>query len=97
MEFKTLEEEIEYVYSNRINKEFVRNENFMFKIIVSATNTYTNLSLFYNDYKTLYLDNKISRQCYISAVNDLYLLALLHTNENNWDEIIQEEQTICKN
>lgn len=92
MEFKSLEEEIEYVYSNKTNKEFVRNENFMFKIIVNATNTYNNLSLFYNDYRHLYEVGIIDESWYISSVNDLYLLALIHTNKNDWDRIIQDKQ-----
>lgn len=94
MEFKTLEEEIKYVYSNRQGNEFVRDESFMFRIILNATNTMTNLSSFYNDYKHLYAFKIINKLWYIKAVTDLYLLALLHTREDDWNEIIQKEQII---
>ena len=76
---KELEEEIEYIQSNRTNKRLLRSLDVMRKIICEATNTYTNISLFMNDYISLYNDNSISKEMFYSAMNDLYLLALLHT------------------
>ena len=76
---KELEEEIEFIHSNRTNKRLLRPLDVMRKVIIEATNTYTNLSLFMNDYMNLYSDNAIGKYEYISAMNDLYLLALLHT------------------
>ena len=51
----------------------------MRKVICEETNTYTNISLFMNDYISLYNDNLIDKRMYEKALNDLYLLALLHT------------------
>lgn len=77
---KELDEEIEYIHSNRLNKGLLRPFDVMFDVIVEATTIYTNLSLFMNDYMHLYRDNKINENIYNSAMNDLYLLALLHTS-----------------
>ena len=74
-----LDNEIEYIHSNRTNKELLRPLEEMRKVIIEATNTYTNISLFMNDYISLYNDNSISKEMFYSAMNDLYLLALLHT------------------
>lgn len=74
-----LDEEIEFVHKNRLKNELIRPFGVMQKIIVEATNTYTNLSLFMNDYISLYVDNLIDKRMYEKALNDLYLLALLHT------------------
>ena len=76
---KELDEEIEYVHSNSTNKRLLRPLDVMDKVIIEATTTYTNLSLFMNDYMHLYRDNKIDERMFNSAMNDLYLLALLHT------------------
>lgn len=45
-----LDTEIEYIHSNRSSKKLLRPFDSMFDVIVEATNTYTNLSLFMNDY-----------------------------------------------
>ena len=75
-----LDAEIEYIHSNRSSKKLLRPFDVMFDAIIEVTNTYTNLSLFMNDYMHLYRDNKINENIYNSAMNDLYLLALLHTS-----------------
>lgn len=79
MNKEELDREIEFVYSNRTNKRLLRSLDVMRKIICEATNTYTNLSLFMNDYINLYNNNLIDKRMYEKALNDLYLLALLHT------------------
>ena len=48
-----LDNEIEYIHSNRTNKELLRPLEEMRKVIYEATNTYTNISLFMNDYISL--------------------------------------------
>ena len=73
-----LDEEIEFIHSNRTNKRLLRSLKEMRKIISEATNTYTNISLFMNDYISLYNDHLIDKDIFNSAMNDLYLLALLH-------------------
>ena len=80
-----LDEEIEFIHSNRTNKRLLRPLDVMRKVIIEATNTYTNLSLFMNDYDMLYADELIDERMFNSAMNDLYLLALLHTS---YDEVI---------
>lgn len=80
MNRKELDEEIEYIHSNMPATNLLRPIFFMEEVIIEATTTYTNLSLFMNDYMKLYRDNKIDEKKYNSAINDLYLLALLHTN-----------------
>ena len=74
-----LEKEIEFIHSNRTNKRLLRPLDVMRKVICEATNTYTNLSLFMNDYIRLHSKGLISDSIYNSALNDLYLLALLRT------------------
>ena len=75
---KELNEEIEFIHENRLNNELLRPLNVMQKVILEATNTYTNISLFMNDYIKLYNDEKIDENTFNSAMNDLYLLALLY-------------------
>ena len=86
MNRKELDEEIEFVRKNRTNKRLLRPFNVMRNVICNATNTYTNISLFMNDYISLCDDKLIDKEMFNSAMNDLYLLALLHTgykeNEN---------------
>ena len=74
-----LDNEIEYIHSNRTNKELLRPLEEMRKVICEATNTYTNISLFMNDFISLYDDKSIDKEMLNSVLNDLYLLALLHT------------------
>lgn len=76
---KELDEEIEYIHSNRLNKGLLRPFDVMFEVIVEATDTYTNILLFMNDYIKLFNSKQIDELMYNSAMNDLYLLALLHT------------------
>ena len=76
---KELDEEIEFIHSNRTNKRLLRPFNVMRKVICNATNTYTNISLFMNDFISLYDDKSIDKEMLNSVLNDLYLLALLHT------------------
>ena len=73
---KELDEEIEFIHSNRLRKGMLRPFGFMKKVILEATTTYTNISLFMNDYIKLYKDGKIDGNQFNSAMNDLYLLAL---------------------
>ena len=47
---KELDEEIEFIHSNRLRKGMLRHFDLMKKVILEATNTYTNISLFMNDY-----------------------------------------------
>ena len=74
-----LDNVIEFVHKNRLKNELIRPFGVMQKIIVEATNTYTNISLFMNDYISLFNDKLIDKETYEKALNDLYLLALLHT------------------
>ena len=75
-----LDAEIEYIHSNRTDERLLRPLDVMRKVIVEATNTYTNISLFMNDYRRLYDEHLIDETMFISVMNDLYLLALLHTS-----------------
>ena len=81
--------EIETIHLNRISHQLLRPINKMRKVIIEATNTYTNLSLFMNDYTQLYAEDKIDENTYNSAMNDLYLLALLHTS---YEEVKVEDE-----
>ena len=56
---KELDEEIEYIHSNRTNKGLLRPIDVMEQVILEATTTYTNISLFMNDYIKIYKDGKI--------------------------------------
>ena len=79
-----LDEEIEFVHNNRLNKRLLRPFDTMREVILEATNTYTNISLFMNDYVKLYNDEKIDEITFNSAMNDLYLLALLHISDDGF-------------
>ena len=74
-----LEKEIEFVHDNRTDLKLLRPLEVMSDVIVKATTTYSNLSLFMNDYIRLHSKGLISHSIYNSALNDLYLLALLRT------------------
>lgn len=77
---KELDNEIEFIHNNRTNERLLRPLHIMRKIICEATNTYTNISLFMNDYIILFNKGLIDKETYENALNDLYLLALLHTS-----------------
>lgn len=77
---KELNEEIEFIHDNRTEKQLLRPLDVMQKTICAASNTYTNISLFMNDCINLYHDGLINEKMYNSSMNDLYLLALLHTS-----------------
>lgn len=77
---KELDKEIDFIHSNRTHKRLLRPLDTMRKVICEATNTYTNLSLFMNDYLHLYDKDLIEKDVFIQVMNDLYLLALLHTD-----------------
>ena len=79
MTIKEVEEEIEYVHRNMPATNLLRPFEQMRSVIIEATNTYINISLFMNDYIRLFNSKKIDDLMYNSAMNDLYLLALLHT------------------
>lgn len=79
-----LDEEIEFIHNNRLNKRLLRPFDTMREVILEATNTYTNISLFMNDYVKLYNDEKIDEITFNSAMNDLYLLALLHISDDGF-------------
>ena len=90
---KTRNEEIEYIHSNR--KDFgdnylLRDDEIMSAVICTATTTYTNISLFYNDYERLYFKKLIDEMMFINAANDLYLLALLHIDDEEYERIREE-------
>ena len=71
-----LDEEIEYIHSNRTNKGLLKPIDVMEQVILEATTTYTNISLFMNDYIRLYDRGEINESMFNYAINDLYLLAL---------------------
>ena len=71
-----LDEEIEYIHSNSLKDELLRPIDVMEQVIHEATNTYTNISLFMNDYIIIYNRGLINGNVFYSAMNDLYLLAL---------------------
>ena len=75
-----LDNEIETIHLNRHSHKLLRPINKMRKVISEATNTYTNLLLFMNDYMHLYAEDIMNENEFNSAMNDLYLLALLHTS-----------------
>ena len=77
---KELDKEIDFIHSNRLKNRLLRPLDTMRKVICEATNTYTNLSLFMNDYIYLYNKDLIEKDVFIQVLNDLYLLALLHTD-----------------
>lgn len=83
---EALNKEIEYIQNNRTNKKLLRPFNIMQKVIIEATNIYSNISLFMNDYIRLYNKNLIDKNMFNSAMNDLYLLALLYTHYENLEE-----------
>ena len=74
-----LDEEIEYIHSNRTDQKLLRPLEIMSDVILKATTSCTNLYLFMQDYIRLYSKGFINERVYHSALNDLYLLALLHT------------------
>ena len=75
-----LEKEIEFVHDNRTDLKLLRPLEVMSDVIIKATTTYSNLSLFMNDYIRLHSKGLINDSVYYSALNDLYLVALLHTS-----------------
>ena len=79
-----LDTEIEYIHSSRTNERLLRPLDLMEEVILNATNTYTNLSLFMTDYRRLYYECLIDEKMFYSAMNDLYLLALLHTSTDEY-------------
>ena len=79
-----LDAEIEYIHSIRLSKKLLRPVGKMWNVIVEASNTYTNLSAFMSDYDMLRANGLISEAMFNSAMNDLYLLALLHTSTDEY-------------
>ena len=77
---KELDKEIDFIHKKKIKNRLLRPLDTMRKVICEATNTYTNLSLFMNDYLHLYDKDLIEKDVFIQVLNDLYLLALLHTD-----------------
>ena len=84
MNRKELDEEIEYIHSNRLSKKLLRPFGKMWNAIIEASNTYTNLSAFMSDYDMLRANGLIGEAMFNSAMNDLYLLALLHTSTDEY-------------
>lgn len=72
-----IKEEIEYVHKHRLDEKLVRNFSVIKYFIVDQTTTYTNLSLFMNDYLKLHNKGEFSKEEFAGAINDLYLLALI--------------------
>lgn len=78
-----VENEIEYVHDRRDSGTLVREFDDMYDFILDQTDSYTNLSLFANDYIKLYHEGKYSKVEYSNALNDIYLLALLLYYKDN--------------
>lgn len=78
-----VENEIEYVHYHRDNGTLVREFDDMYDFILDQTDSYTNLSLFANDYIKLFHEGKFSEYEYANALNDVYLLALLLYYKDN--------------
>lgn len=74
---KHINEEIEYVHEHRLDEKLVRNFSVIQYFINEETTTYTNLSLFMNDYLKLYNKGEFSDTEFAGAINDLYLLTLI--------------------
>ena len=74
---KHINEEIEYVHKHRLDEKLVRNFSVIQYFIVDQTTTYTNLSLFMNDYLTLHNKGEFNDMEFAEAINDLYLLTLI--------------------
>ena len=94
--YKTRNEEIDYIHSIIIKHRLLRPLYVMRKVIIEATTTYTNISLFMNDYKKLYADDLIDERTFNSAINDLYLLALLHINDEEYERMREELEENAK-
>ena len=75
-----LDKEIEFIHSHRTNQRLLRSLDVMRKVIINATNTYTNLLLFMNDTVGFYEDKIINKYTFNTTMNDIYLLALIHTS-----------------
>ena len=71
-----LDEEFEFIHSNILRKGLLRPIYVIEQVILEVTNTYTNISLFMNDYIKIYNHGLINGIVFYSAMNDLYLLAL---------------------
>ena len=93
---KTRNEEIDYIHSIIIKHRLLRPLYVMRKVIIEATTTYTNISLFMNDYGNLYRNELINEHMFNSAINDLYLLALLHINDEEYERIREELEENAK-
>ena len=90
---KTRNEEIDYIHTNRVDfggNNLLRDDLVIREVVIAATDTYTNLSLFYNDYEILCFKKRIDEMMFINALNDLYLLALLHIDDEEYERIRKE-------
>lgn len=90
---KTRNEEVEYIHTNRVDfgeNNLLRDDLVIREVVIAATTTYTNISLFYNDYEILYFKKLINEKVYNNALNDLYLLALLHIDDKEYKRIRDE-------
>lgn len=81
-----IEEEIEYVHKHRLDEKLVRNFSVIQYFINRETTTYTNLSLFMNDYLTLHNKGEFNDVEFAGAINDLYLLALIISSQTKGEE-----------
>ena len=90
---KTRQEEIKKVHNERHIDctSILKDEKFKRDIIINATTTYTNLCLFANDYDEAYELEQITIYDYVSAINDLYLLALQHITDEQYDLLLLKE------
>ena len=93
---KTRNEEIEYIHSHGLINRLLRPLDVMTRVIAEATNTYTNILLFMNDYGNLYRNELINEHMFNSAMNDLYLLALLHIDDDEYERIREEVEENAK-
>ena len=90
---KTRNEEIDYIHLNREDfgdNHLLRDDEIIREVVIAATDTYTNISLFYNDFERLHFKKLIDEMVYINALNDLYLLALLHIDDEEYERIREE-------
>ncbi len=81
-----INEEIEYVHKHRLDEKLVRNFSVIKYFIVDQTTTYTNLSLFMNDYLQLHNKGEFNDVEFAGAINDLYLLALIISSQTKGEE-----------
>lgn len=87
---ETRQEEIEFIHEHRQSSGLARDFFLMNNIVVQASNSYNNLSLFLSDYKQFYHDQLITRHLFFSTMTDLYLLALITMDDTTYNRLYKE-------